>query len=224
MITTDTGAKKIENTDNWRLIFDAHNDSVDAEDKIVPEMAPIVNGNKSTVGAAIGEYVLVRNSSITGITDGAYTAAKAIPANTTIDSTYLTAVGTGGALNALNSKINGLPEVLSSGTVSSTTYDFAYKFPNGALICVHSISVTPSSWTAWGNCYESNQLLLGNWLVEFTSQPMTMISQGSTSSGGWIESHDQISKTSCGRTYIVRPNAGTGLTFRINVVGYGYWK
>ena len=105
MITTDTGAKKIENSDNWRQIFDAHNDSVDAEDKIVPEMAPIVNGNKSTVGAAIGEYVLVRNSSITGITDGAYTAAKAIPANTTIDSTYLTAVGTGGALNSLNSKM-----------------------------------------------------------------------------------------------------------------------
>ena len=127
-------------------------------------------------------------------------------------------------LTALNSKISGLPEVLSSGTVSSTTYDFAYKFPNGALICVHSISVTPSSWTAWGNCYESNKLSLGSWLVEFTSQPLTMISQGSTSSGGWIENHDQISKTSCGQTYIVRPNAGTGLSFRVSVVGYGYWK
>ena len=30
MITTNTGAKKIEGTDNWREIFDAHNDSVDA--------------------------------------------------------------------------------------------------------------------------------------------------------------------------------------------------
>ena len=117
MITTDTGAKKIENSDNWRLIFDAHNDSVDAEDKIVPEMAPIVNGNKSTVGAAIGEYVLVRNSSITGITDGAYTAAKAIPANTTIDSTYLTAVGTGGALNALNSKMQTQVETLATALI-----------------------------------------------------------------------------------------------------------
>lgn len=118
MITTDTGAKKIENSDNWRLIFDAHNDSVDAEDKIVPEMAPIVNGNKSTVGAAIGEYVLVRNSSITGITDGAYTAAKAIPANTTIDSTYLTAVGTGGALNSLNSKLGWTYIDYKKGTTS----------------------------------------------------------------------------------------------------------
>lgn len=104
MITTATGAKKIESTDNWRQIFDAHNDSVDAEDALAQDMAPIVNGNKSTTGAAAGEYVLVRNSSITGITDGAYTAAQAIPANTVIDSTYLTAI-TGGIANDLNSKI-----------------------------------------------------------------------------------------------------------------------
>lgn len=103
MITTSTGAKKIENTDNWREIFDAHNDSVDAEDKLAQDTAPIVNGNKSTTGASAGEYVLVRNSSITGITDGAYKAAQAIPANTAIDSTYLTAI-TGGIANDLNSK------------------------------------------------------------------------------------------------------------------------
>ena len=104
MITTATGAKKVESTDNWREIFDAHNDSVDAEDKLAQDTAPIVNGNKSTTGAAAGEYVLVRNSSITGITDGAYKAAQAIPANTVIDSTYLTAI-TGGIANDLNSKI-----------------------------------------------------------------------------------------------------------------------
>lgn len=132
MITTDTGAKKIENSDNWRQIFDAHNDSVDAEDKIVPEMAPIVNGNKSTVGAAIGEYVLVRNSSITGITDGAYTAAKAIPANTTIDSTYLTAVGTGGALNALNSNIIGK---LDSVTITTGTFTC---YPTSSTVTIES--------------------------------------------------------------------------------------
>ena len=109
MITTSTGAKKIENTDNWREIFDAHNDSVDAEDKLAQDTAPIVNGNKSTTGASAGEYVLVRNSSITGITDGAYKAAKAIPANTAIDSTYLTAI-TGGIANDLNSKIDAFAD------------------------------------------------------------------------------------------------------------------
>ena len=146
MITTDTGAKKIENSDNWRQIFDAHNDSVDAEDKIVPEMAPIVNGNKSTVGAAIGEYVLVRNSSITGITDGAYTAAKAIPANTTIDSTYLTAVGTGGALNALNSNFaqSAIPLSVISG-VSNVTISRNHCCAMGKVIQVSLIVTTTAT-------------------------------------------------------------------------------
>lgn len=147
MITTDTGAKKIENSDNWRQIFDAHNDSVDAEDKIVPEMAPIVNGNKSTVGAAIGEYVLVRNSSITGITDGAYTAAKAVPANTTIDSTYLTAVGTGGALNALNS--NTKDSINASCSFSGTPNNDGWIVTDARLdsrIPVAVLNPTRSGW------------------------------------------------------------------------------
>ncbi len=63
-------------------------------------MCVLVEGNKSETVAAVGEYVIVRNSSISGRPDGLYTAAKAIPANTVIDSTYLTAVS-GGGLNAL---------------------------------------------------------------------------------------------------------------------------
>ena len=120
MITTSTGAKKIENTDNWREIFDAHNDSVTAEDKLAPDMAPIVNGNKCAAGAAAGEYVLVRNSSITGITDGAYKAAQAIPANTAIDSTYLTAL-TSGIANDLNSKIGTVLQLNGNYGVSVFT-------------------------------------------------------------------------------------------------------
>ena len=66
-------------------------------------LAIVVDGNKTshTGGAAIGDYVLVKNSSIADITDGGYTAAKAIPANTVIDKTYLTACSKG-ALNSLS--------------------------------------------------------------------------------------------------------------------------
>ena len=56
--------------------------------------------------------MLVRNSTITDITDGLYTAAQAIPANTVIDKTYLTAVS-GGGLNALNSKLNDYVRIVS---------------------------------------------------------------------------------------------------------------
>lgn len=116
MITTSTGAKKLESSDNWREIFPnpgtsaagAHNASVDAHDRIQAEVAPIINGKRCSLGAASGDYVLLRNSTITGKTDGAYVAAKAIPANTDLDSTYLGSAITGGIVNELNNKITSL--------------------------------------------------------------------------------------------------------------------
>lgn len=77
-------------------------DTANLEDAI----AVVVDGNKTSYvsGASIGQYVLLKNSTITGRTDGAYKAAKAIPYNTAIDSTYLTAVN-GGLVNALNGKM-----------------------------------------------------------------------------------------------------------------------
>ena len=113
MITTSTGAKKLESSDNWREIFPnpgtsaagAHNASVDAQDRIQAEVAPIINGKRCSLGAASGEYVLLRNSTIAGKTDGAYQAAKAIPANTDLDSTYLGSAITGGLVNELNSNL-----------------------------------------------------------------------------------------------------------------------
>ena len=73
------------------------------------DIAIRVVGNKTTYasGAAIGQYVIVDGSTITGITDGLYKAAKAIPYNTVIDSTYLTAVS-GGAANDLKSDIDDI--------------------------------------------------------------------------------------------------------------------
>lgn len=112
MITTSTGAKKLESSDNWREIFPnpgtsaagAHNASVDAQDRIQAEVAPIINGKRCSLGAASGDYVLLRNSTIAGKTDGAYKATKAISANTDLDSTYLGSAITGGMVNELNSK------------------------------------------------------------------------------------------------------------------------
>ena len=113
MITTSTGAKKLESSDNWREIFPnpgtgtagAHNATVDAQDRIQAEVAPIINGKRCSLGAASGDYVLLRNSTIAGKTDGAYVATKAIPANTDLDSTYLGSPITGGLMNELNSNL-----------------------------------------------------------------------------------------------------------------------
>ena len=88
-----------------------------------------VSGNKTTYasGAAIGQYVIVDGSTITGITDGLYKAAKAIPYNTGIDSTYLTAVSGGG--------LNELKAALTTNTISTgTTGLYAKKCVNMVML------------------------------------------------------------------------------------------
>lgn len=150
MITTDTGAKKIEGTDNWRQIFDIHNDSVDAYDANVAALQDalgiVVDGNQSAVSASSGQFIILKNSSIVDsgdvmLADGLYTAAKAIPANTTIDKTYLTADAAGG-LNALNGNLNNKLIVTTENIVFSNSiyglvpsksgYTFVTAFPNQA--------------------------------------------------------------------------------------------
>lgn len=77
-----------------------------AINSVQDDIAIRVSGNKTSCasGAAIGQYVIVDGSTITGITDGLYKAAKAIPYDTAIDNTYLTAVS-GGAANDLKLRI-----------------------------------------------------------------------------------------------------------------------
>ena len=160
MITTATGAKKLESSDNWREIFPnstlstpgAHNASVDAADRIQAEVAPIINGKQCAVGAAEGEYVLLRNSTIAGKSDGAYKAAKAIPANTNIDSTYLGSPITSGISNDINSNLTN---------VNTETF----TFDSG----VSSIFSKTS-----GGVYTYNKLLIVNIVVK----PTTSISVG----------------------------------------------
>lgn len=80
------------------------NRAKNAEQNIMESVAILVSGDSSSTGASVGQYVYVKGSTITGITDGLYKASQAIPANTSIDSTYLTAVS-GGGLNSLNDSI-----------------------------------------------------------------------------------------------------------------------
>lgn len=124
MITTNTGAKKIEGTDNWRQIFDDHNDSVDAHDKMSDAMTYVVCGNKSveTVSIPVGAYFRLVNSQIVGRSDGLYTAKVAIPVDTVIDSSYFNEASpiVGGVANALN---DNLTNKLYSATSSIVTFD-----------------------------------------------------------------------------------------------------
>lgn len=140
------------------------------------DIAIIIDGNKTTHtgGAAAGEFVLVRNSTISGITDGLYTATQEISANTAIDSTYLTAVD-GGGLNAISDhiaspnnlakKIYGTGDVQLFGVLLSSSKAL-FPLPLGAkassiissgIVDVFDIGAFPASVS-----------LAGGWLVVAT--------------------------------------------------------
>jgi len=138
MITTNTGAKKIEGTDNWREIFDAHNDSVDAHDTAAQSLAPIVKGKQCAVSVASGKYVLLMGSTITGKADGAYKATKAIPANTDIDGTYLTAA-TDGFANSLSDQIGNITIKHATETITTNANGWLY-FPYHRVVVSATIS------------------------------------------------------------------------------------
>ena len=147
MITTNTGAKKIEGTDNWRQIFDAHNDSVDAHDKISDAMTYVVNGNKSieSVSIPVGHYFRLANSSIAGRSDGLYTAKIAIPVDTVIDATYFNEAApiTGGIAEALNSNISHLDNITvpeARTDIKSQVDNTWYTFPSSGYFLVVSKS------------------------------------------------------------------------------------
>lgn len=95
------------------------------------DIAIVVEGNKTTHtgGAAVGAYVIVHNSTISGIADGLYKAVQAIPANTTITSAYLAAVD-GGGLNDLGKRLN------STGGISSQIDIAGQNCQSGAFLTI----------------------------------------------------------------------------------------
>ena len=73
--------------------------------KVQDEIGIVINGNKATINVASGQYVIVKNSTITGITDGLYTySGSTKTAGNSFSSGELTAVSAGG-LNSLNDKL-----------------------------------------------------------------------------------------------------------------------
>lgn len=107
------------------------------------DMGIVVNGNKTTHagGAAMGQYIILRNSTITGCANGVYTAAKAIPYNTVIDSTYLTHCPDGG-FNALNASITSVEHyALYEDTIGYESIDL-YKI--GKIVSLRTINTSSS--------------------------------------------------------------------------------
>lgn len=150
MIISDSGAKRIENTDNWRDIFADHNGTVDALDRVTADLAPIIKGNTCAAGAAAGDYVLLCGSTITGKDDGAYIAAKAIPANTAIDATYLGTALDGGIANSLNSNMVNKDAIKNDLSTSTSGYVLDARAGRTLKLLFDALSVATLLYTFTG--------------------------------------------------------------------------
>lgn len=147
MAKLDSGAMTIGNNDNWREIFDDQNATAVAANQATADLAPIINGKRCALSVASGGFVLLRNSTITGKADGAYTAAKAIPANTDLDGSYLTAVS-GGVANALNSNL--IPSISQCSTdvyTAHRTVPINRLIKVGKLVFIHLIMIAESGYS-----------------------------------------------------------------------------
>ena len=74
----------------------------------IEEYAIVINGNRPLTNANSGQYVIIRNSTITGIDDGLYRLRNAIRTDTDVTSADLLDITSGG-LNTINSDIATRP-------------------------------------------------------------------------------------------------------------------
>ena len=125
-------------------------------------MALLLRWKRSTASQNVsaGQYVIVKNSTITGITDGLYTSRYNISANTIFTASDLVAV-TNGGLNDLLEDVTTLNDQIGTlNTVEETTANVATgrtlsknyvrKYNRDIEVILQSDSLTPSS-NGWIN-------------------------------------------------------------------------
>lgn len=118
--------------DESRILTDATGDAlVDELDDLLTTLkgnlgstrngvAVTIEGNKASVNVTSGQYVIVQNSTISSITDGAYKAKANVSAGTSFTSSNLEAVS-GGVANSLSDQIaNMFRKKIHTGTYSGT--------------------------------------------------------------------------------------------------------
>ena len=98
-------------------IGDNINDLLTNSTALENDLAIIVTGNTSTKNISAGDYVLLKESTISGCPDGVYIATANVSAGTSLGASDLSGATTSnGALNALNNQITPIPLSNLAGT------------------------------------------------------------------------------------------------------------
>ena len=176
-------------------------------------LAIVVTGDTAPANIDSGAYIFLKGHST--LATGGYHATAAISSGETISSSNV-AADADGIANALNSNLNGIPEIVSNANGT------ALKFPSGLMICYKGVTKTISMTTQWGNQYEGT-VPCGDWPVEFTAIPRA-VCNNNNSTGSMLESWTGLSKSSCGTTFFCRPISAASVTMDVTIVGFGRWK
>lgn len=114
-----TGVVTLTGSDLY--IDNSHNITIPAViDQLQKDLAILVSGNTAAVNVTAGQYVVVHGSTITGISDGLYTAVNNVSAGTPFTAADLSAVSAGG-LNDLGAQV---------ATLNSKFSTLQYTFSN----------------------------------------------------------------------------------------------
>ena len=95
--------------------------NIDSElSQIENDIGIVINGSTASQNVNAGQYVIVKNSTITGITDGLYTSRYNISANTIFTASDLVAV-TNGGLNDLLDDVTTLNNQMATSGLATLT-------------------------------------------------------------------------------------------------------
>ena len=83
-----------------------------------PEIAIVITGARPSIAVTAGQYVIVRNSTISGITDGLYTANTTLSPSTDVTAANLSAVNNG-SINSLKADVDSKTGVVSTTAIVS---------------------------------------------------------------------------------------------------------
>lgn len=138
----------------------------------------VITGNRPSMVVAEGQYVIVRNSTISGITDGLYTANAVLSPSTDVTAANLAAVS-GGGLNSLSSLLNNAFKNINAtetGSTTAGTNGWTYvpvTIPNGyRMFAVNSINFSGT---------DANNIVLRGFVIENSNSRVTVYFKNTTS-------------------------------------------
>ena len=119
------------------------------------DLAIIVTGNTSSKNISAGDYVLLRESTISGCPDGVYIATANVSAGTSLGAGDLSASGTGnGALNAINNNLK-TAEIWKSENIVYTNESINNHGAGGYFSAGRNLTV-PDGYMPVGATYDGD--------------------------------------------------------------------